>query len=53
MAATLAAAPRAVVICETSRDSEADRRLRAIGFVGAALDGDARGFGNYAYRRLH
>jgi len=51
MAATIAAAPKAIVICETRPDSEADRRLRGAGFSGEPLETDAQGFGNYLYRR--
>jgi FkbM family methyltransferase len=40
-------APR--VVCETVLGSDADRRLRQLGFVPRGLDGATGGFGNYAY----
>jgi FkbM family methyltransferase len=51
MTATMAAAPRAIVICETRPDSEADRRLRAAGFGRETLESSVSAFGNYLYRR--
>lgn len=51
MTATIAAASRAIVICETSPDSAADRALYGAGFSVEPLETDARGFGNYLYRR--
>ena len=51
MTATIAGAPRAIVICETSPESDADRALRAAGFSAEALQTGASGFGNYVYRR--
>jgi FkbM family methyltransferase len=51
MTSTIAAATRAVVVCETRPHSEADRRLRAAGFAGEALEASGSAFGNYLYRR--
>jgi FkbM family methyltransferase len=51
MTAMIAAAPRAIVFCETRPDSDADRRLRAAGFGREALEAGGGGFGNYLYRR--
>jgi len=51
MASTIAAAPRAIVVCETQPDSDADRRLRAAGFGREEIEASAGGFGNYLYRR--
>ncbi|HVL66634.1 MAG TPA: FkbM family methyltransferase [Vicinamibacterales bacterium] len=51
MAATLRAAPRLVVACETSPDSAADRLLREAGFTRRPLDVRHGQFGNYVYER--
>ena len=51
MTTTIAAAPRAIVVCETEPDSDADRRLRAAGFGREPLEATRGAFGNYLYRR--
>jgi FkbM family methyltransferase len=51
MLATLAAAPRARVVCETRPGSAADELLAAAGFTPRPLDIRRGNFGNYLYER--
>ena len=51
MTSTMAAARRAIVLCETKPDSEADHRLRAAGFSREMLEPSAGAVANYLYRR--
>jgi hypothetical protein len=51
MRGTLAACPRAAILCETALGSAADRFLRAEGYTASALDVRRDTFGNYLYER--
>jgi FkbM family methyltransferase len=51
MRRTLAACPRAAILCETETGSPADRLLRADGYTASMLDVRGGGFGNYLYER--
>jgi FkbM family methyltransferase len=51
MRRTLAACPRAAILCETETGSVADRLLRAEGYAASVLDVRRGGFGNYLYER--
>jgi FkbM family methyltransferase len=51
MRRTLAACPRAAILCETAPGSVADRLLRADGYAASMLDARDGSFGNYLYER--
>ena len=51
MQGTLAACPRAAILCETDAGSAADRFLRAAGYTASLLDVRRQAFGNYLYER--
>ena len=51
MRETLAACPKAAVICETDHGSLADASLRGMGYTAETLDVRSGTFGNYLYTR--
>ena len=51
MRSTLAACPRAAILCETGIGSAADRFLRGAGYTASVLDVRRDAFGNYLYER--
>jgi FkbM family methyltransferase len=52
MRVTLQMSPRAVILCETTAGSAADRLLAAWGYRASLLDRRRGDFGNYSYERL-